>query len=376
MKAPVWNTQRTAYLLITLTLGTYLLIVGKFILVPLTFAAILAVMLQPLCAFYDRLIPFKSISILLAMLTILIPIAGIISFFSIQLTEVFRNLTSITSNLKGSFDEIFQWLNDNFGVTKADSYDWLKANFAKVVDAPLEFFKGGINTSTTAILNLFLVLLFLFFFLLYRQGFHNFLLMQMKPSYRNKGQELMHQIQWLIRHYLYGLFTVILILATLNSFGLWAIGLKHPIFWAVMAAFLSIIPYIGTTIGGLLPFLYAVATASAWWQPLAVVGLYFTVQQIEGNFITPYVVGSSVRINPFVAIVSIFVAGAIWGIAGIVLALPITAIMKVILDNIDMLKPLGLLMSDRLHKEGDRFLDELDEDRYRLSRFFKNEKDD
>lgn len=376
MKAPVWNTQRTAYLLITLTLGTYLLIVGKFILVPLTFAAILAVMLEPLCAFYDRFIPVKSLSILLAMLTILIPIAGIISFFSIQLTEVFKNLTSIATNIKASFDEIFQWLNDNFGVSKADSYDWLKANFAKVVDAPLEFFRGGINTSTTAIFNFFMILLFLFFFLLYRKGFRNFLLMQMKPSYRNKGQELLHQIQWLIRHYLYGLFTVILILATLNSFGLWAIGIKHPIFWAVLAAFLSIIPYIGTTIGGLLPFLYAIATATAWWQPLAVVGLYFTVQQIEGNFITPYVVGSSVRINPFVAIISIFVAGAIWGIAGVILALPITAIMKVILDNIDMLKPLGLLMSDRLHKEGDRFLDELDEDRYRLSRFFKNEKDD
>lgn len=373
MKAPIWNAQRTAYLLITLFLSTYLLIIGKFILVPLVFAAILAVMLQPLCAFYDKFIPVKSLSILLAMLTIIIPIAGIISFFSLQLTEVFSNLTSITSNLKSSIDDIFTWLNETFDVSKVDTYTWIKSNFSRVVDAPLAFFKGGINTSTTAIFNFFLVLLFLFFFLLYRQGFRNFLLIQMQPLYRNKGQKLLHHIQWLIRHYLYGLSTVILILAILNSFGLWIIGIKHPIFWAVLAAFLSIIPYIGTTIGGLLPFLYAVATATSWWQPLAVVALYFTVQQIEGNFITPFVVGSSVRINPFVAIISIFIAGAIWGIAGIVLALPITAIMKVIFDNVDMLKPVGLLMSDKLHKEGDRFMKDLDEDRYRLSRFFKND---
>jgi len=373
MRAPIWNAQRTAYLLITLFLSTYLLIIGKFILVPLVFAAILAVMLQPLCTFYDKFIPVKTLSILLGMLTIIIPIAGIISFFSMQLTEVFSNLTSIASNLKSSLDDIFIWLNDTFDVSKVDTYTWIKSNFSRVIDAPLAFFKGGINTSTTAIFNFFLVLLFLFFFLLYRQGFRNFLLMQMQPQYRNKGQKLLHHIQWLIRHYLYGLSTVILILAILNSFGLWIIGIKHPIFWAVLAAFLSIIPYIGTTIGGLLPFLYAVATATSWWQPVAVVALYFTVQQIEGNFITPFVVGSSVRINPFVAIISIFIAGAIWGIAGIILALPITAIMKVIFDNVDMLKPLGLLMSDKLHKEGDRFMNELDEDRYRLSRFFKNE---
>lgn len=373
MKAPAWNIQRTAYLLITLVLAVYILIIGKFILVPLFFSAILAVMLQPLCAFYDRFIPARSLNIILAIISVLIPIVGIFSFFSLQVSEVFNNLPDIAIKLKNSFDQIFLWANENFGITKADSWTWIKENFSKIIDAPLTFFKGSITSSTAILLNLFMVFLYLFFILLYRTGIRNFILLQIKPKFRDKGTEVLHNIQWLVRHYLYGMFTVILILALLNSLGLWIIGLEHPVFWAFLAAFLSIIPYIGTTIGGILPFLYAIATATYWWQPLAVVILYFSVQQLEGNLITPYVVGARVRINPFVAILSIFIAGAIWGIAGIVLALPMAAILKLVFDNIDLLKPVGLLMSDHLHKEGHRFLEEWDDDKYRTSRFFRND---
>jgi predicted PurR-regulated permease PerM len=234
------------------------------------------------------------------------------------------------------------------------------------LDAPIGFIKTGLATSTTLLFNIVFAILGIFFFLLYRTGIQNFMLMQFAPPSRKEFQQVLHQIRVTVQHYLYGMLTVIGILAILNSSGLALIGIGYPLFWGALGAMLAIIPYIGTTIGGILPFIYAVATTSTLWQPLGVILLYGTIQSIEGNLITPKVVGSSVNINPFIALISILLGGTVWGIAGIILALPAVAVIKLIFDHIDFLKPVGLLMSDDVHREEDKFLTEYDKDEYRL----------
>jgi len=369
--------QRIASFLVIIVIVVYVMIIGKFILVPLIFAALLAIMVQPICKFLERYIKRKIPVILLTFLAVLIPLTGIVMFFSYQLGDVMQNIPAITDRLQYTSELLFTWLENNFGITKAQSWSWLKSNFSKVLDTPLQFFKGGLTSGTAFLINLLMVLVFMFFFLLYRGGIKNFILVQFKQQNRQKGEEILLQIQKVVSHYLSGLLTVIVILAFLNSIGLLIIGVDYAVFWASLAAFLSIVPYIGTTIGGLLPFMYSVATTDVWWQPLAVVALYFTVQQIEGNLITPYVVGSNVKINPLIAIISLLIGGVIWGIAGVVLAIPIAAVFKLVFDNIDALKPLGAVMSNDLHKNDTKFLKEWDDDRYRISALFdENEKNE
>jgi predicted PurR-regulated permease PerM len=377
MKESSGHLQRIAYFLIILVIVVYVFIVGKFIVVPLIFAALLSMMIMPICNFLERFVKFKIPSILLSFLAVLIPLTGIIMFFSYTLGDVIKDMPAIAGKLKESSELFFNWLHNNFGITKAESWTWVKSNFSKILDAPLKFFKGGLVSSTSFLINFFMVLIFMFFFLLYRGGIKNFILVQFGNRTREKGREILIQIKSVIQKYLYGLFTVILILALLNSLGLWIIGIDYPVFWACLAAFLSIIPYVGTTLGGILPFMYAFATPGPWWQPLAVVALYFSVQQLEGNLITPYVVGSNVKINPFIAIIALLIGGYIWGVAGIVLGIPIAAIIKLIFDNIDGLKPVGALMSNHLHKNENEFLEKWDDDKYRLPQMFsQNNKDE
>jgi predicted PurR-regulated permease PerM len=364
--------QRMAYFLIVAVIMIYILIVAKFIIIPLVFAALLSIMIQPICNFLERYIRWKVPAILLSFVVILIPISGVIMFFSYQLGDVIQNMPAITENLKHTSDVVFSWLENNFGVTRDQSWQWLRSNFSRVLDSPLQFFKGGISSSTAFLINLLMVIIFMFFSLLYRGAIKNFILLQFRSETRKQGREILQQIQNVVRHYLYGLLTVILILAILNSIGLLIIGVDYAVFWASLAAFLSIIPYIGTTLGGLLPFMYSFATATSWWQPLAVVGLYFSVQQIEGNLITPYVVGSNVKINPFIAIISLLIGGFVWGLAGIILGIPIAAIIKLVFDHIDALKPVGALMSRDLHKNEDVFLEQWDDEKYRITGLFKD----
>lgn len=366
------SIQGLAYTLVIIALLTYVVVIAKFILAPLLFAFLFTLMFHPVTAFIERFVKSRILGIILTLIVVLIPVSAVITMFSYQTVSVFENIPNITGRIKEGVSQLFDWLNQNWGITRMQSQQWLESNFSKIVDAPLSFITKGISSSATFLINALITIIFVFLMLLYRTAIKNFIIVQSAKRQRKNLLEILHEIQLTVRHYLYGMLMVILILTILNSAGLYFIGIDYALFWGSLAAILAIIPYIGTALGGLLPFLYSIPTADFWWQPLAVVGLYSLIQNIEGNLITPNVVGSSVKINALVAIVTMLVGGFMWGVAGIILALPVVAIIKLIFDHVDGTKTIGLLLSDKLNKKSDIFLNELDDDRYRITRWFKD----
>jgi predicted PurR-regulated permease PerM len=301
---------------------------------------------------------------------------AIISFFSIQVSQVLSDLNNISERLHKGTDTLFLWISQYFQISVEESQNYLKENVTSIISSPISLLQSTFSSFGSILLNTVLIFLFMFFMLSYRIALKNFILMQFEPLQRQGVAGILIEIQKMLRQYLNGLFTVMVILAVLNSLGLWIIGVEYPILWATLAAFLTIIPYIGTTLGGGLPFFYALATAESWHQPAAVIAMYVTVQQIEGNLITPYVVGSKVRINPLVAIIGILLMNELWGVSGIVLAIPLAAGMKIVFDRIAPLKSVGALMGSNITKEQQLFLSDYNENRFRFSSLFiKKNKD-
>jgi predicted PurR-regulated permease PerM len=307
---------------------------------------------------------------LLTFLTVLIPIVAIISFFSIQVSQVLSNLNNISDRLQKGTDILFIWVSQYFSMSVEESQSLLRENVTSIISSPISILQSTFSSFGAIMLNTTLIILFMFFMLSYRIAIKNFILMQFDPLQRSGVAGVLVEIQKMLRQYLNGLLSVMIILATMNSLGLWLIGVEYPVLWASLAAFLTIIPYIGTTLGGGLPFFYALATAESWHQPAAVIAMYVTVQQIEGNLITPYVVGSKVRINPLVAIIGILLLNELWGISGIILAIPLAAGVKIVFDRISPLKALGSLMSSNIVKEQDKFLSDYNEPKFRFSYLF------
>lgn len=349
------SVHRLAHILIVIVLGYIILKQGDFLLIPLLFAILIAVMLQPMAKFFKRLVKYNVLSILLTILSVLISLGIIITLLSMQLTVIINDLENITGQISQGLQQIFTWLNENLNMQESD----IKESIPKLTENAVGFVQKGITSVTSFVFNLFFVLLLTFFLLWYQKNFNRFILLQAKREKQGELGDILQQIQATMRKYLYGLLTVIAILAVLNSVGLLIIGIKYAVFWGVLAAFLAIIPYIGTTLGGTLPFLYAVATSDNWWQPLSVVGMYVVIQQLEGNIITPKVVGSSVSINPLIALLSIIIGGFIWGISGIILAIPIMGVIKIILDHNDRTRPLGFLLGNHMSSSSDDFWDKM-----------------
>jgi predicted PurR-regulated permease PerM len=125
----------------------------------------------------------------------------------------------------------------------------------------------------------------------------------------------------------------------------------------VLASVLNVIPYVGVLIGSILPVIMALLTKDAISYAIGVALVAWFVQLIDNNFITPLVVGSSVSINPFAAVVVLILGALIWGLPGMVLCIPVTGMIKVICDNVDALKPYGFLIGEerKFSKRGTGF---------------------
>jgi predicted PurR-regulated permease PerM len=369
------SLERIVFSIILILLLGHILVIGQNILVPLAFGALFAFMLKPIAGFFERFVKRRIPSILLTMLTATVLVALVITLFSTQLVDVVESMPSIEARLNDGLKSVQNTLRNTFGLTPSETDKIINEQAGKLIQTPISFLQGGLVSSTSFLTGLALTGIYVFFFLLYRSAFKNFVLIQNPKRKRESARKLMRRIQKVIQQYLYGLLLVMLILGILNSLGLWIIGLEYAFFWGFLAAFLAIIPYIGTFIGGLLPFLYALATADYAWQPFAVLALFGVIQFVEGNLITPNVVGSSVKINPLAAIIALLLGNALWGIPGMILALPAAAVLKEALRQVDYLRPVSMLMSDELPNKKDVFEKRWDKDRYRL-RSFLEETDD
>ncbi len=157
------------------------------------------------------------------------------------------------------------------------------------------------------------------------------------------------KIYEVVHSYLKGLVMVTFIVGSLNTIGLLALGIDYAIFFGFLAAALLVIPFIGILIGSILPIIMALITKDSPMYAVGVAGVFIFVQFLEGNFITPQVVGSKISINGLVAIIALLLGSALWGIAGMALSLPTVAILKVLFDSITDLKPFGFLLGEPDH---------------------------
>ncbi len=376
MKNAGISLKNIFYFLGITTLLVWIVISAKVILIPVMFSLLLALFLNPIVNFFERYIRNKILAILVSYITAVIPFLLIIGFFFNQSRVLFGSLPSSEDKLREKMTLVMDWIDQRLQLDADTTSQWVDENITPLIDVPVEFIQDSLASTTTVMAHIVLIILLTYFMLLYRVAFKNFFLAQVAPEQRDSLEALFAKIQFLTKRYLMGQGIVILILGILIGTGLWIIGVPYPYFWGFLAGFLEIIPYVGTTVGVVLPFSYMLIVSDTLWQPFAVVGLYILIQQIEGNLISPNVMGPSIKINPLFIILGLFIGAVIWGIPGMILALPILAISKEVLRGFDRTAPISYLMEDGLSRKSLIFFKKFDEEKFRLGRLFSTDKED
>jgi predicted PurR-regulated permease PerM len=126
------------------------------------------------------------------------------------------------------------------------------------------------------------------------------------------------------------------------------LGIEYAILLGILGALLNVIPYIGGVVAVALPMMVALATKSSAWHAFYVLAIYYFIQLIDNNYIVPKIVASKVKLNALFSIIAVIVGNALWGIPGMFLSIPLLAIVKLIFDHIEPLKPWGFLLGDTM----------------------------
>ncbi|MBA3536608.1 MAG: AI-2E family transporter [Tatlockia sp.] len=330
----------------SILLTGYLVVISTSLFNPLLAAFILGLALKPFATKLESLKIPRLISTLISVSLFILIFLGLTLFFSLQVRNLDFELQEFSINFSGLPSKVQNWFSELSGISSEQQIGLFKEGANTLLKNSVTFMNHTLYATTNFITSFIVFILSLFFFLYYRSFLVSFLYKIVKTTHHSKLNNILLKTQLVVKGYILGLSLIILIVAVLNTLGLLALGIENAVLFGVMAAVLTLIPYIGILIGALLPALFSLFTKDSLWYPLGVLLLFILIQFLEGNFLTPNIVGNQVSINPFAAILGLIIAGLLLGLIGIMFALPVLAIIKVICDEIVTLKPIGYLIGN------------------------------
>jgi predicted PurR-regulated permease PerM len=335
---------KVTIILFGLILATYVLKNLGGILTPLAFAAIIAILLNPLVNKLRVYKVGKVLSILLAIALTILVVAGILYFLSSQIIGFGENLPALKAKLGTLLASLQSWLQQKFGLSMEKQTQMINeaANSSKALIG------GTLNTVLGTLGVLLLLPVYVFLFLFYKTLILNFLFKIFAEENAAKVTEILGQTKRAIQSYMVGLLLEAAIVAALDSIALLIIGVKYALLLGVLGAILNMLPYIGGLIAISLPLLMATVTSEGFSKQLFIIIAYLVIQFIDNNFLVPRIVSSKVKINALISIVVVLLGGALWGIAGMFLSIPFVGILKIIFDRVDGLQPWGELLGDEV----------------------------
>ena len=328
--------------LLMLLLAGFIIRWATDIVIPLALSILLAILLIPMNKFLERRKISRVYSIMISIIISFVFIFGIIYFLSAQIFIFLDDIPEIKKRLNTLIVEGQLWLQNRFGITTRE-----QATFFKDAKGAGQ---GMIGTTFLSLKDTLFVLsllpIYTFLILYYRDMLKRFLVDVFSKTDKEHVEEIIRESRGVIQNYMVGLLIEMGIVALINFNGFFIIGIDYAVFLAVFAALLNLIPYIGMLIASIFCTLITLTTSENTSDAIWTLIVLWIVQFFDNNIIMPRVVGSKVKINALFTIIGVLLGGALAGIPGMFLSIPGIAILKVIFERVDHLKPWGMLLGD------------------------------
>ncbi|MCS3797348.1 AI-2E family transporter [Niastella sp. OAS944] len=323
-----------------------IIVIGKIVIMPLLMSFFISIMLMPVYRFFrNRKLP-EVLAVFLPIFFIIIVVALIVWLFYNQTSFLLHDYPKIEKNLTIHLNALSLWISGAFGFSPVEQLKFINEQSSKFLNYAAGILSGAAGSATGTLLFLGLLPIYTYLLMMYRSIFMKFILMCFDPNEHENIEDVMLQIEKMGKKYLLGLL-IQLGYITLLLWGILAVfGIKHALLIGIIFAFLNLIPYLGALIGNILGALITLASSESIVDILFVLGAIAVVQFLDNNILMPRIVGSQVKLNPLISIIGIFIAGAMTGISGMFLALPIMAILKIIFDRTVQFKKWGVLLGD------------------------------
>jgi predicted PurR-regulated permease PerM len=321
--------------------SSLILYFGKVLFIPLFLGLVIAIVMYPVSRWIEKFGLGKVIAIT-ACLAIVGLIMGLILWLLIWQVQIFsREGTEIIHKVEIVLTQLQAYLVENAGLTVELQHSWGERLTSLVGSAVASTLEATISTSVI----LFLTPIYTALILYHRKVLVQYLKLITPPAYQQKLTAILHETIITYFSFVKGIILVYIIVGILNTLGLLALGVDHALIFGMLCAIMTIIPYIGIFVSGLLPVSVVWLETGNIWYPLGVVAVFGFVQYLEANVIFPKVVGAQLNVSTLAIMIAFIAGGIVWGVSGMILFIPLVAIFKIISDHIEEWKPLNLLLS-------------------------------
>lgn len=338
---------RAALVLIGCYILFTILSVTQDLILPVIYATIIAILASPMVNFLVQKRVPRGLSIFLVSLLACIVLAGLLTLIGIQANTMSRSLPQLLAKLEFLLSQGITWVAGMIRIPPEELNVWL----AQAQNELLQKASGSIGMTLTtvggAIATVFLTPVYIVMILYYQPHLRDFVRQLFGAANGNEVNEVLSDTKSIIQSYLTGLFFEFLIVTTLNSTGLLIIGIDYAILLAAIAGVLNVIPYLGAMASAGMFMMVALVTKPPVYVVYVFI-LYLVVQFLDNNVIVPKVVGSKVKLNALISLFAVIVGASLWGIPGMLLSIPLVAVMKLVFDRLEPMKPWGFLMGDSI----------------------------
>lgn len=337
-----------------LLFGIFLILVAQVvyfaqdIVMPLVLGILVAFTLSPLVRLGRRIGVPEWFSALLVMAGFGMTVAMVIY----SLSGPFTDLVNSAPQIKASLSEKLSTIQGHLQSLQRASEEAAEVagqggngQEKVVVDGPPVF--TGLASSVAGTLGQIAIAMFLALFILSNGKLFYEGIVKMAPTLTDKkiAVRILYDVEKVVSRYLLTITIINIGLGVAVGISLWLYGMSNPFLWGTIAALLNFLPYIGAVIGTLAIGLTAIAEYPTLGTALAVPFIYYALTAIEGNIVTPLLLGRRLEMNVVAVFVSVVVWGWMWGFAGALMAVPILVILKVMSENIESMKSFGNFLS-------------------------------
>ncbi len=313
--------------------------------IPLTFGLFLAMLMVPFTSLLEKYKCNTLLASLISTLTLFV-LLGILSFvFLYQIIKFADQLPGIRDQIQSGIVSAQQQIAAASGLSLEELQNIIERqtrNLWATIESRLAAFIGGVLYFA---LRFLLVFVYVFLILLYREKFMNFMIeLYASKQKKENARDALQKISKVVHQYLWGRIQVMSLLAVMYIVTFLIFGLPFAVLLALFGAFLTIIPYIGPLLSGVLPIVFAFIFFEDLHFILFFAAIVVLIQLIESYVFEPLIMGRELELNALTVIIAIISGGIIWGIAGMILFVPIFATLKIISNHHDYLRPLGSLM--------------------------------
>ena len=312
---------------------------AKDFLMPLAIAGVLATLFLPISRWLEKKIP-RALAAFICLLLFVTFLSGIIFLLSWQVSELPNDLTLVKEKISNAGKEIGNFIFKHVGISASKQSQILKEEQPPVSDI-LQTITGSV---AGILMNFILIMAYLVLLLIYRNHIRRFIFMRVTASRKKEMQVIVTGVANVSQQYMVGLAKMIGCLWIMYGIGFSILGVKSALFFAVLCGILEIIPFVGNLTGTTITLLVSAAAGASTGTLVGIVIVYGVVQLIQGWVLEPLILGPQVRLNPFATVLVLVLGELLWGLPGVFLAIPVTAMFKIVCDHVTFLKPYGFLL--------------------------------